>query len=87
MNIQEILTLPDQFLIAFVVFNDHENRGFVILLTKLCHVFTELYLKDEICIMAELICIIIGCWYWPNWFLVAIFVFLDHENIGLSLNW
>ena len=73
---------PNQFLITCVVFLDHEYTGFVILLTKICHVFTELCMKNEICIMAELICIILGCCYLPNKLMNAIFVFLDHENIG-----
>ena len=48
----------NQFLIAFIVFLDHENIGFVALFIRFGHVLAELCLKNEFCIMAELICIL-----------------------------
>ena len=48
----------NQFLIAFIVFLDHENIGFVALFIRFGHVLAELCLKNEFFIMAELICIL-----------------------------
>jgi len=42
----------NQFLIAFIVFLDHENIGFVTLFVRFGHVLAKLCLKNEFCIMA-----------------------------------
>ena len=47
------------FLVAFIVFLDHENIGFVTLIFgRFGHVLAELCFKNEFCMMAELICIL-----------------------------
>ena len=56
---------PNQFPFAFTVFLDPENIGFGALMARFGHELTELYWKDEFCIMADLIYIIMqnaqGC--------------------------
>jgi len=50
--------LSNRFLIACVAFLDPEHMGFVTLFARFGHDFTELCLKNEFYIMAELICIL-----------------------------
>jgi len=83
--LQEYFRWPYQLLIAFVLFLDPENIGFAIKWASFGHVFTELCLKTEFRIMAELICIVWANCLCLNQFLTAFIVLLDHENIGLSL--
>ena len=73
---------PINFKFAFIVFLGHKNIGFVTLLGRFGHVLTELYLKNEFCIIAELICISLGYFRWPNQLFIAFVLFLDPDILG-----